>query len=144
MTARRSSNKIGPQTTGKPDEFVSSGASPPVVGAQLTQESPGHGYASIPRGESGAGQMAASTPAALSPLEVSPAYLTAEEVGDMLQVSVKSVYRWAKSEPTFPMLKLGGTVRFPRERLLRWLRDVEQGRPRPRMRRQLLSASNPA
>jgi hypothetical protein len=37
-----------------------------------------------------------------------------------------------------PMLKLGGTVRFPRERLERWLRDREQG---PRMRRRVLSVA---
>ena len=40
-----------------------------------------------------------------------------------------------------PMLKLGGAVRFPRERLERWLRDREQG---PRMRHQLHSVANPA
>ncbi len=64
-------------------------------------------------------------------------YLTPEQVAAMLQVSPKSIYRWAKIDPTLPMLKLGGTVRFPRERLLRWLRDREQGRPR--IRRQMLS-----
>ncbi len=61
-----------------------------------------------------------------------PAYLTAEQVGQMLQVSGKSVYRWLKDDPTMPALKIGGTVRFPRERLERWLRDREQGRARPR------------
>jgi len=52
----------------------------------------------------------------------------------MLQVSDKSVYRWLKDDPSMPALKIGGTVRFPRERLERWLRDREQGRPRPRLR----------
>lgn len=60
------------------------------------------------------------------------AYLTATQVGRMLQLSAKSVYRLATADPTMPMLKLGGTVRFPRERLERWLRDREQGRPRTR------------
>jgi excisionase family DNA binding protein len=58
------------------------------------------------------------------------AYLTPTEVAEMLQLSAKSIYRLAKADPTMPMLKLGGTVRFPRERLERWLRDREQGRPR--------------
>jgi predicted DNA-binding transcriptional regulator AlpA len=58
------------------------------------------------------------------------AYLTAEQLGAILQLSPKSVYRLAKSDPSFPVLKIGGSVRFPRERVLRWLRDREQGRAR--------------
>jgi excisionase family DNA binding protein len=61
--------------------------------------------------------------------EVRPEYLTAEEVATLLQASPKTVYRIAKLDPTMPMLKLGGLVRFPRERLERWLRAREQGRP---------------
>ena len=69
-------------------------------------------------------------------------YLTPEQVAAMLQVSPKSIYRWAKIDPTLLMLKLGGTVRFPRERLLRWLRDREQGRSR--IRRPVLSSAKSA
>lgn len=70
-------------------------------------------------------------------------YLTADQVGkQLLQLSAKSVYRLAKADPTMPMLKIGGTVRFPRERLERWLRDREQGRPQ--MRRQVLSVAKSA
>ncbi len=57
------------------------------------------------------------------------AYLTTSQVSEMLQVSSKTIYRWALSDPTFPALKIAGIVRFPRERLLRWLREREQGRP---------------
>jgi excisionase family DNA binding protein len=57
-------------------------------------------------------------------------YLTADEIAGILQLSPKTIYRLARTDPTFPMLKLGGTVRFPRDRLLRWLWDREQGRPR--------------
>ena len=53
-------------------------------------------------------------------------YLTANQVAQILQVSEKTVYRWAKDDPTFPMLKLGGTVRFPKERLTRWLEQRTQ------------------
>jgi predicted DNA-binding transcriptional regulator AlpA len=64
-----------------------------------------------------------------SPSESSlPEYLTAAQVGAMLQLSAKSVYRLARADSTLPQLKLMGTVRFPRERLLRWLRSRE-GRP---------------
>jgi len=54
-----------------------------------------------------------------------PEYLTADDVAAMLRLSAKSVYRLAKRDPTFPQLKLMGSVRFPRERLLRWLRSRE-------------------
>jgi excisionase family DNA binding protein len=58
----------------------------------------------------------------------SAAYISAEEVAELLSVSVKSVRRWAAADATMPVLRIGGTVRFPRERLERWLRDREQGR----------------
>jgi excisionase family DNA binding protein len=58
------------------------------------------------------------------------AYLTVEEVAELLRLSPKSIYRLVKAEPTLPALRLGGSVRFPRERLERWLRDREQGRGR--------------
>ena len=61
-------------------------------------------------------------------------YLTAADVADLLQVSEKSIYRWAAADPTLPTLRIGGTVRFPAERLLRWLRDREQGRGAARLR----------
>jgi len=74
--------------------------------------------------------------------EMRPAeYLTADEVAVILQLSPKTIYRLAKTDPTFPMLKLGGAVRFPRDRLLRWLWDREQGRPR--IRKPMLSDRNP-
>ncbi len=76
-------------------------------------------------------------PLADAPLRDVPgaaAYLTVNQVGAMLQVSGKTVYRWVKDDPTMPALRMAGTLRFPRERLDRWLRDREQGRPRPRLR----------
>ena len=57
-------------------------------------------------------------------------YLTGEQVAALLQVSVKSVQRWASNDPSMPVLRIGRTVRFPRERLLRWLKTREQGRGR--------------
>lgn len=59
-------------------------------------------------------------------------YLTADEVAGILKLSAKTIYRLAKTDPTLPMLKLGGAVRFPRERLLRWLATREQGHRRTR------------
>lgn len=56
-----------------------------------------------------------------------PAYLTAEDVARLLQVSEKSVFRWASEDATMPALRIGRTLRFPRERLERWLASREQG-----------------
>src|SRR3989441_11512167 len=58
-------------------------------------------------------------------------YLTAGQIAELLQVSEKSVYRWAAGDPTFPMLKIGGTVRFPPERPVHWLPKRAQGVWRP-------------
>ena len=58
-------------------------------------------------------------------------YLTIEQVAALLQVSKKTLSRWAKKDASLPVLRIGGrvggTVRFPRERFLRWLRAREQG-----------------
>jgi predicted DNA-binding transcriptional regulator AlpA len=74
------------------------------------------------------------TPAATAPEATTadaraalPEYLTAAQVASMLQLSTKSVYRLARADATLPQLKLMGSVRFPRERLLRWLRAREGG-----------------
>jgi excisionase family DNA binding protein len=76
--------------------------------------------------------------------QAEPAYLSVRQVADLLQVAEKTIYGWVKAEPTMPALKLGGTVRFPRERLLAWLRSREQGPGRPRMRQRVLPLHNPA
>jgi len=63
---------------------------------------------------------------------VSQPYLTATQVSELLQVDESTVYRWALSDVTMPVLRIGGVVRFPRERLLTWLGAREQGsRRRP-------------
>ncbi len=81
-------------------------------------------------------------PARPTPAGESASYLTAVEVAALLQVDSKTVYRWAKQDASFPVLKIGGVVRFPRERLLRWLREREQGQPR--IKKQTLSPAKPA
>src|SRR2546425_4163759 len=54
-------------------------------------------------------------------------YLTPQDVAALLKVSSKSVLRWAKSDPTMPALRIGGSVRFHRDRLERWLAVRTQG-----------------
>jgi excisionase family DNA binding protein len=66
-----------------------------------------------------------------------PIYLTAAELAHLLQVDDKTVYRWTQTEPSMPVLRIRGVVRFPRERVLQWLADHEQGQARPRRSRSL-------
>jgi excisionase family DNA binding protein len=54
-------------------------------------------------------------------------YLTVDQVAKQLQVDPATVYRWAKADRTMPVFRIGGVVRFPRERLEAWLRAREQG-----------------
>jgi len=76
---------------------------------------------------------------------VEPLYLRAEDVAELLQVSKSHVFRLAKHDKTMPVLVLGGVVRFPRERLLVWLRTRERGAvARPRVVRTVAGARDGA
>src|SRR5262249_37332190 len=54
-------------------------------------------------------------------------YLTAAEVAEMLQVDPKTVLRYAQADPSFPCLRFGRAVRFPRCELHEWLQRRTQG-----------------
>ena len=62
---------------------------------------------------------------------MTPEYLTPEQVAALLQVkSTKTVFRLAAKDHTMPILRINATtVRFPAERLRRWLQQREGGRP---------------
>lgn len=62
-------------------------------------------------------------------------YIAAEELAKVLNVSTKTILRWAKDEPSMPTFRRGKVLRFPRNRVLVWLRDQEQGVPRHRRAR---------
>jgi predicted DNA-binding transcriptional regulator AlpA len=66
--------------------------------------------------------------------ETEPIYDTADDIGKIIKLSSKTIYRMAVKDPSFPSLRVGGSIRFPRDRVLRWFRDREQGR-RPRQGR---------
>jgi len=55
-------------------------------------------------------------------------YLTPRQVAGLLQVSEKTVHRWASSDPTMPAFRRGRVLRFERGRLEAWLDG--QGRRR--------------
>jgi excisionase family DNA binding protein len=54
-------------------------------------------------------------------------YLTSHQLGDLIQVSPRTVERWALEDATMPALRVGRTLRFPRADLLRWLERRTQG-----------------
>jgi predicted DNA-binding transcriptional regulator AlpA len=60
-------------------------------------------------------------------MSAEPEYWTAGDVAAFFNASDKTIYRIAKNDPTFPMVKIGGLVRFPRERVIAWFRQREQG-----------------
>ena len=66
--------------------------------------------------------------AACEPIKTAtPQYLTAEQVGELLQVSPRTVQRWALEDASMPATRLGRTVRFPRAELERWIERSTQG-----------------
>ena len=68
------------------------------------------------------------------PTYLTAVYLTAAQLADLVQVDSATVYRLAKEEASMPVMRLRGVVRFPRERVLRWLVEHEQGQAQPRRR----------
>ena len=69
-------------------------------------------------------------------------YLTIGQMAELLQVSPKSVSRWASTDLSMPVLRIGRTVRFPKERVLKWLRSREQGLGRVKQSEKLLTSSH--
>jgi predicted DNA-binding transcriptional regulator AlpA len=59
--------------------------------------------------------------------EREPDYWVAKEVAAVVRLSEKSIYRIMKDDPTFPHVRISGSVRFPRVRVLRWLARRTQG-----------------
>jgi len=58
---------------------------------------------------------------------VDPEYLTIPQLAALLQVSEKSVSRWATQDVSMPVLRIGRTVRFPKAELMEWLDRRCQG-----------------
>jgi predicted DNA-binding transcriptional regulator AlpA len=56
-----------------------------------------------------------------------PRFWTAKEVGRLIKLSPKSVYRLAATDPTFPVAKIGGARRFPSKKVLSWINQRPQG-----------------
>lgn len=51
--------------------------------------------------------------------------MTADQVADYLQLDIKTIRNWT-SENKIPFVKLGGSVRYPRERIDDWIKSKEK------------------
>jgi predicted DNA-binding transcriptional regulator AlpA len=74
-----------------------------------------------------------SPPRELEDAGAAPLYWTPQQFASVVQLSVASISRLISRDPSFPAVRIGGAVRIPRDRVLRWLRDREQGQARPRL-----------
>ena len=57
--------------------------------------------------------------------------MTADQVADYLQLDIKTIRNWT-SERKIPFVKLGGAVRYPKERIDNWLKSKEKSSSRRR------------
>jgi excisionase family DNA binding protein len=57
-----------------------------------------------------------------------PMFLTVADLAELLQVSEKSIARWAAQDASMPAVRLGKLLRFERQAVLDWLRSRTQGR----------------
>jgi excisionase family DNA binding protein len=55
-------------------------------------------------------------------------YDTVATLAKFLTLSPKTIYRWSRADPSFPVTKVGRAVRFPRSRVQKWLNERTQGR----------------
>lgn len=51
--------------------------------------------------------------------------MTAEQVAEYLQLDIKTIRNW-NSENKIPYVKLGGSVRYPKERINNWIKSKEK------------------
>lgn len=56
-----------------------------------------------------------------------PDYWTLKEFAHVVRLSDKSIYRLLEQDTSFPRMRIGGSVRIPRERASQWLADRTKG-----------------
>jgi predicted DNA-binding transcriptional regulator AlpA len=71
----------------------------------------------------------------MSPLSDDDELLTMKQIAQDAKLSAKTMYRVASEDPTFPAVRIGGTLRVRRGRWKKWLEQQTQGAAQPRGRR---------
>ena len=80
----------------------------------------------------------------VKPPERTPAYLSAEQLAELVQVSAKTITRWSLEDPTMPVFRRGRVVRFPTEPVFAWLRRQESRSARRAAQAQRKSSADAA
>jgi excisionase family DNA binding protein len=57
-------------------------------------------------------------------------WITVQELASMLKVRPTTVYQWMFRKVPIPSVKIGGTIRFRRSEIERWLIEKERERMR--------------
>jgi excisionase family DNA binding protein len=65
------------------------------------------------------------------------------QLAGMLQVDTATVYRWAATDATMPVTRVGGTVRFRVDAIERWLSSKTQRSRRPLISNQSVVVTEP-
>jgi len=67
-------------------------------------------------------------------------YLTPAQLADLLQVDRSTVSRWAASDPSMPVIRIHGVVRFHRDQVDLWLAGKTQSQGGRRTQRRARAA----
>jgi hypothetical protein len=51
------------------------------------------------------------------------AYVTVDDIASLFRVSPKSVYHWVASDPSFPFLRVGKSLRFDAARVTKYFEE---------------------
>ncbi len=100
-------------------------------------------FKAIPRGSVVSGVVKAEH-ASVRPADASAAYLSAQQVADLVQVSAKTITRWSLEDPSMPVFRRGRVVRFPKEPVLAWFRRQESRSSRRVAQEQRKRVAHPA
>jgi excisionase family DNA binding protein len=76
--------------------------------------------------------------------QTTAAYLSAEQLAELVQVSAKTITRWSLEDSTMPVFRRGRVVRFPTEAVLTWLRRQESRSSRRATQAQRKSSADAA
>ena len=62
-------------------------------------------------------------------------YLSPTQLADLIGVNRSTISRWAATDPTMPVIRIHGVVRFRLDQLEAWLAARTQGQGAPRAQR---------
>jgi phage terminase Nu1 subunit (DNA packaging protein) len=73
-----------------------------------------------------------TTPA--DPIKTGPTYLNPSQLADLIGVNRSTISRWAATDPSMPVIRIHGVVRFRLDQVELWLAGQTQGASRAQRR----------